>query len=117
MGIKVSQFIKDQWLNVERAVEADILGTPLTVERIYTRKIGGENKLVVGFKETERHLPLNQTNLRVMHEGSGGCDDAMDWRGMVVELYVDEGVMVRGEEQRGLRVEVKSFTPVAKAGK
>lgn len=107
MAIRLSRFLKETWLRKE-----DIASTPTreirsTITRVYTKRIAGEERLIVAFDKVERHLPLNQTNLRTLIDAIGGDDDAAAFVGLKVELYVDESVEYDGEIVGGIRLEAQ----------
>lgn len=115
MPIRVTRFIKDLWLNVEQIQEKGLEGEVLTVSKVYTRKVGNEERIVLAFATVERHLPLNQTNTRAMFEGCGAVDDALEWVGAKVQLSV-ETTLFQNQETQGVRLYVVEFTPKPKGG-
>ena len=76
----------------------------VTVTDVWSEKILGSNrpKLIIGFKEIEKPLILNKTNIKRLVAIFGTADTAQ-WRGEVF-LYVEKSVEYGGRIVGGLRV-------------
>lgn len=109
MAIQISRFVKESWLNVEELQRAANLPLITRITRVYAKQIQKEMKLVIVLEGLERHLPLNQINLRTLQEAKPDLQDALLWQGWEVEVYLDEDVAVRGESMMGIRLQVTSM--------
>lgn len=70
-------------------LKADELGSArptVTIERVVTEDIGGDQKPVVFFKGKTKGLVLNKTNALHIAEIAGSTDTD-DWGGTVITLY------------------------------
>lgn len=103
--IRVSRYLKDSWLRKEDIEAMPPAQTSTVIERVYTKRIQGEERLIVSFKGIERHLPLNQSNLRELVDAIDGLDDASEFVGLPVDIYVDNSVEYQGEVVGGIRLE------------
>jgi hypothetical protein len=99
--LKQSDFADDTIVTVENVEQKDIAmeGKP------------AEYKWLVRFKEFDKPMVLNTTNIRAM-EKACGSNDTDDWRGNKVIVYVDENVSYGGELVGGLRIK-KNKPPTA----
>jgi hypothetical protein len=107
MAIRISRYLKDTWLRKE---DVDAMRDPdrkTHITKVYTKRIQGDERLIVAFSGIERHLPLNQENLRALVAAVDGIDDAGEFVGVQVELYVDSSVKFQGEEVGGIRLEAQ----------
>ena len=79
----------------------------LTIKNIKREKVGtdedAEEKFVMYFKELEKGLVLNKTNIQ-MAAKSTGEDDSDNWAGKKIVLYFDEAVSYAGKVVGGLRL-------------
>ena len=64
---------------------------------------GERAKLTLQFKEFDKSLVVNDTNLNILCD-IFGTDDTDVWTGKQIELYTDENVMFQGRRIGGLRV-------------
>ncbi|MBL4574463.1 MAG: hypothetical protein JKY86_15520 [Gammaproteobacteria bacterium] len=62
------------------------------------------------FKEKIKPLVLNATNSKVMKGLCGGSPFVEDWQNVLVQLYIDPSVKMKGEMVGGVRIRTK--TPV-----
>lgn len=56
------------------------------------------------FKEGIKPLVLNSTNSKVVKALSGGSPFVEDWNNVVVEIFIDPSVKMKGETVGGLRI-------------
>lgn len=107
MAIRVSRFLKDTWLRKQDVMELSDKELSTHITRVYTKRINGDERLVVAFAGIERHLPLNQANLRELMHAVGGEDDAGLFVALDVDIYVDDSIEYQGEVVGGIRLEAK----------
>ena len=84
----------------------DLAGpTVVNLVDVRAEAIEGEvkRKLVACFREYEKPLILNTTNIRRLN-GVFGTSDTAAWRGPII-LYVDEDVQFAGNKVGGIRVQ------------
>lgn len=87
----------------------DLPPTPQTI-RVTIRDIliesmpgdSKEDKPVAHFQEAIKPMVINNTNWQSIEDLYG--DDSDNWRGQVIELYIDPGVMYAGKRVGGIRV-------------
>lgn len=115
MAIRISRYIKDAWLRKQDVAELSPEQTATRITRVYTKRIQGEERLIVAFDKVERHLPLNQANLQELQHAVHGVDDASEFVGLMVDIYVDESVEYQGEIVGGIRLEAQEKARPAKA--
>jgi hypothetical protein len=72
-----------------------------------------EHKWAVRFKEFNKPMLLNATNIKLL-EKACGSDDTDDWIGKEVVVYTDESVSFGGQVVGGLRVRRQESAPVRK---
>lgn len=56
------------------------------------------------FKEGIKPLVLNATNAKVVKQLSGGSPFVEDWNNIVVELFIDPSVKMKGDTVGGVRI-------------
>lgn len=56
------------------------------------------------FKEKIKPLVLNSTNAKRVRQFAGGSPFVEDWNNIMIELYVDENVKMKGEIVSGVRI-------------
>lgn len=108
MTIRLSKFLKEPWLRKQDIESMTDEERSTTITRVYTKRVGQEDRLIVSFATIDRHLPLNQANLKELVTACGGTDDATEFLGLRVELYIDEGVEYQGEAVGGIRLEAQA---------
>jgi len=62
------------------------------------------------FVESIKPLVLNATNSKVMKQLSGGSPFVEDWNNILVELYIDPSVKMKGETVGGVRISTNKPT-------
>lgn len=71
-------------------------------------------KWAVRFKEFDKPMILNGTNIQLL-EKACGSDDTDDWIGKEVIVYTDESVSFGGQVVGGLRIRRQEVAPTRKA--
>lgn len=71
-------------------------------------------KWAVRFKEFDKPMILNGTNIQLL-EKACGSDDTDDWVGKEVIVYTDESVSFGGQVVGGLRIRRQEIAPTRKA--
>lgn len=97
--LKSSKFLKKE--DVGKGVLYTIAG----VEQYNVAKEGAdpEMKWCLTFKETDKPMVLNSTNIQLC-EAIFSSDDTDDWKGKRVVLYTDPNVSYQGKLVGGVRV-------------
>jgi hypothetical protein len=101
--MKIEELIPSKYLK-----QSDVDGERVvTVEALRKTNVAREDeapeyKYVIKFREFERPMVLNSTNIKRLGKALGGDTD--DWIGGSVMLYVDPDVEYGGEVKGGLRV-------------
>lgn len=62
------------------------------------------NHNIAYFKENIKPLVLNATNSKTVKGFAGGSPFVEDWKNIVVELYIDPSVKMKGEVVGGVRI-------------
>lgn len=112
--MKASQMIPSKYLKKED-IERDTL---VTVAKLGQADVSMEDqdadlKWTVKFKELEKPMVLNVTNINAMTEATG-TDETDEWIGKKVVVYVDPNVMFAGKRVGGLRIrKAKNQAPAA----
>jgi sucrose-6-phosphate hydrolase SacC (GH32 family) len=98
-----SDYLKKE--DVDKPVLATISGADV-------EQVGDEDKIIIHFKEIDKSLVANKTNLQLMAVFYGSSDtDA--WIGKQVVLFNDKTVMYAGQVVGGVRVRLpKGVEPV-----
>lgn len=101
---KTSEMIPSNYLKQSDFPE-DYIVTVTKVERKNIAMEGkqAEYKWLMSFKEFDKPMVLNSTNIHAM-EKACGSDDTDHWIGKEVIVYVDENVSFGGELVGGLRI-------------
>lgn len=107
MAIRIARFLKETWLRKQDVQELTPQQTATRITRVYTKRIQGEERLIVAFDGISRHLPLNQSNLQELVKAVHGVDDAAEFVGLMVDIYVDDSVEYQGEIVGGIRLEAQ----------
>lgn len=111
MSIRISRYLKDTWLRKEDVDALTDTQRSTHITKVYTKRIQNDERVIVAFDNIERHLPLNQENLRTLLTAVGGMDDALQFVGVKVELYVDPDVKYQGDAVGGIRLEAYPKEP------
>jgi hypothetical protein len=114
MAIRISRYLKETWLRKEDVADMKPAQRQTHITRVYTKRINNDERLIVSFDGVQRHLPLNQENLRTLLQAVDSVDDASLFVGLPVELYVDESVEYQGEVVGGIRLEAQPERRAAK---
>lgn len=82
------------------------------VNQEYGTKVAGKkiDANIAYFKESIKPLVLNATNSKMIKKLSGSSF-VEDWAGLVIELYIDPNVKMKGETTQGVRVSPNSPQP------
>jgi hypothetical protein len=95
-------------------IEEDTL---VTVAGIDQMDVGTEDKpqmkWVMMFKELEKPMVLNSTNIQLAAKICGS-EDSDEWVGKRLVLYFDPSIMFKGEMKGGLRLRAAKVTKPAK---
>ena len=76
------------------------------VRQEYGTKVAGRkiDANIAYFEESIKPLVLNATNSKIVKGLSGGSPFVEDWKGILVELYIDKMVKMKGEVVGGIRI-------------
>ena len=86
----------------------------VTISGAEVEKIGEDDRIIIHFKDNEKSLVANKTNLQLMAVFFGSSDTD-DWKGKQVVCYNDKTVMYAGQVVGGVRVRLpKGTEPVSK---
>ena len=87
----------------------------VTISGAEVEKIGEDDRIIIHFKNNEKSLVANKTNLQLMAVFYGDTDtDA--WIGKQVVLFNDKTVMYAGQVVGGIRVRLpKGVNPVGQS--
>lgn len=80
--------------------------TLLTIKGIEHEQVGGESgsmKYVMYFRELEKGLVLNATNIQMCAKAIG-ADNSDDWMGKKIVVFVDPSISFGGKIVGGLRI-------------
>jgi len=86
-----------------------LIFTILEVKQEYSTKVAGKSidANIAYFKEKIKPLVLNATNARVLKHLAGGTPFVEDWKNILIELYIDANVRMKGEVVGGVRIKDK----------
>lgn len=112
---KTSEMRESKFLK-QGDVSAPVLWTVEGLEKHNVAKEGAEpeHKWCLTFKECDKPLVLNSTNIQLC-ERIFGSDDTDHWMGKKVVLYVDPNVSYAGKVVGGIRVRAPKVKPGAAA--
>lgn len=98
-----SKYLKHQELNGQ-----DWVVTIDRVERHDMKKDDGtmEKKFVLFFKELDKGMILNATNMNTLY-ALFNSDDSDDWAGQRITLYTKDDIEMGGKIMSGLRIRAK----------
>ena len=99
---KISQMVDSKYLK-QADIEDD---TIVTITKVGQANIGKEDgpvdmKWLIRFKEFDKPMVLNRTNIALLGNFCG--DDTDDWLGKQVIVYNDESIQFQGKVTGGLR--------------
>lgn len=78
----------------------------VTREDIKEKDGTSKKKFIVHFKECEKGLVLNTTNMNTLYKILGS-DDSDVWMGKRITLYVKDDIEMGGEIMSGIRIRAK----------
>lgn len=89
-----------------------LIYTVLEVKQEKGAKVAGKkiDANIAYFKEGIKPLVLNATNSKILRsfaptkEHPNGSPFVEDWKNIVIELYVDDNVQMKGEKTQGVRI-------------
>lgn len=111
--MKISQMVPSSFL---KQSDFDENGLICTVDRLEQQNVArddepAENKWIVFFREFDKGMVLNTTNINLLAKACDS-DDTDDWTGKEVVVYVDPNVGFGGKTTGGLRIK-KYHVPAA----
>lgn len=65
-----------------------------------------ENKFVLFFKEHDKGMILNATNMKMLYK-LFNTDESDEWKGKRITIYVKDDIEMGGEIMSGLRIRAK----------
>ena len=112
---RVNDMIESKYLK-QADVPDPVIVTVGKVGRVNIAKEGDppEDKWAIRFKEFQKPMLLNSTNIKLL-EKACGSDDTDDWLGKEVILYNDENVTFGGQVTGGLRIRKQQAQPTRKS--
>lgn len=87
--VEISDVYGGNYLNAATLKSEELVNKPLTINGSEVVELGTTNprpKVVLNFKETEKRLPLNKTNAKILSENLG--DETDTWVGKQITLRV-----------------------------
>jgi hypothetical protein len=87
--VNVTDVYGGNYLNASIVKSEKLINKPLTIDSADIVDIGLQNpkpKVVLTFKETDKKLPLNKTNAKIMSENFG--DETDEWFGKKIHLQI-----------------------------
>jgi hypothetical protein len=111
---RVNDMIESKYLKQSDAPDPVIV-TVSKIGRINIAKEGDppEEKWAVRFREFNKPMLLNSTNIKLL-EKACGSDDTDEWIGKEVILYTDDSVSFGGQVVGGLRIRKQQAAPARK---
>ena len=112
---RTTEMIESKYLKQADAPDPVIV-TVAKIGRINIAKEGDapDDKWAVRFREFNKPMILNSTNIKLL-EKACGSDDTDDWVGKEVILYTDDSVSFGGQVVGGLRIRKQQQLPTRKA--
>jgi hypothetical protein len=98
MSNKVNDIYPDKWINGNNLQGEE----KVTISKVRVETFGEQNKIVLGFDQMVKELPLNKTNAKTM-EKITGKDDYSQWVNTEVVLYSVDLIMA-GRPEKGVRI-------------
>lgn len=114
---RTNEMIESKYLKQSDAPDPTIV-TVAKIGRINIAKEGDppEDKWAIRFKEFNKAMLLNSTNIKLL-EKACGSDNTDDWIGKEVILYTDEAVSFGGQIVGGLRIRKHQSEPLRRVVK
>lgn len=108
---RVNDMIESKYLK-QSDVPDPVIVTVAKIGRVNIAKEGDapEEKWALRFKEFNKPMLLNSTNIKLL-EKACGSDDTDHWLGKEVILYTDENVSFGGQVVGGLRIRKQQAEP------
>lgn len=112
---RVNDMLESKYLK-QSDVPQDTIVTIRKIGRVNIAKEGdpAEEKWAMMFREFQKPMLLNSTNIKLL-EKACGSDDTDNWIGKEVILFVDENVSFGGQVVGGLRIRKQRQEPVKPA--
>jgi len=92
----------------------DLIFTIKEVKQEFNVAVAGKkgNYNIAYFKEAIKPLVLNATNSKIVKSFCGGSPFVENWKNVLIELYIDESVKMKGEVVGGVRISPKQPKPI-----
>lgn len=94
--------------DLEEMIEENrpLIFTIKEVKQEYSAKVAGKkiDANIAYFNEKIKPLVLNATNSKIVKQLSGGSPFVEDWKNILVELYIDASIKMKGEVVGGVRI-------------
>ncbi len=92
----------------------DLIFTIKEVKQEFNVSVAGKkgNYNIAYFKEAIKPLVLNATNSKIVKSFCGGSPFVENWKNVLIELYIDESVKMKGEVVGGVRISPKQPKPI-----
>lgn len=100
--MKASDVFPSNFLKESDLDDQDLV---VTIKDAEMQKVGDDDKLVLSFKETDKKLIVNKTNLKAIVKATGE-DDTDDWIGKKITLFPTE-TEFKGDTVACIRVKSK----------
>lgn len=113
--MRTSEMIESKYLK-QADVPEPVIVTVGKIGKVNLAKEGDaeEMKWAIRFKEFQKPMLLNSTNIKLL-EKACGSDDTDDWVGKEVILYNDENVTFGGQVVGGLRIRRQQAAPTRRS--
>lgn len=111
---RVNDMIESKYLK-QADVPDPVIVTVTKIGKVNIAKEGDppEEKWACRFREFNKPMLLNSTNIKLL-EKACGSDDSDDWIGKEVILYTDDSVSFAGQVVGGLRIRKQQAAPARK---
>lgn len=108
---RTSEMVQSKYLKTAD-IPDPVIVTVVKVGRVNMAKedAAPEYKWAIRFKEFDKPMVLNSTNIKIA-EKVFGSDDTDEWAGKEIVLFTDENVTFGGELVGGLRFKGQEKTP------
>ena len=92
----------------------DLIFTIKEVKQEFNVAVAGKkgNYNIAYFKENIKPLVLNATNSKIVKSFCGGSPFVENWKNVLIEMYIDESVKMKGEVVGGVRISPKQPKPI-----
>ena len=113
----INQMVQSKYLK-QSDVQDPLIVTVQGVKQVNMAKEGEapEMKWAIKFRELDKPMILNSTNIHVAAKVCGS-DDTDDWKGKEIVIYTDPNVSFGGQVVGGLRFRGQEKAPVKAASK